>query len=114
MRCLWRNIERAKDNPKIPFTVFKPTGLISFALLEKVTAGKKLTDEEEENEPNVRNNLLKYRMVREYNKKIQSYKGSSSKITNDIPTEYPDKFNEEEIIKRTKTLIKKLNKYTMY
>jgi len=31
---------------------------------------KKLTDEEEENEPNVRNNLLKYRMVREYNKKI--------------------------------------------
>ena len=52
--------------------------------------------------------------AREYNKKIQSYKGSSSKITNDIPTEYPDKFDEEEIIKRTKTLIKKLNKYTMY
>ena len=41
-----RTIHKAKNNPKIPFTVFKPTGLITFSLLEKVSAGALLTDNE--------------------------------------------------------------------
>lgn len=39
-------IERAKNDAHIPFCVFKVTGLARFALLEKVTAGEKLTAEE--------------------------------------------------------------------
>lgn len=39
-------IVRAKNDPHIPFCVFKVTGLARFALLEKVSAGEKLTVEE--------------------------------------------------------------------
>lgn len=39
-------IERAKTDLNIPFCVFKVTGLARFALLEKVTAGEKLTEAE--------------------------------------------------------------------
>ena len=31
-----KTIERAKGNPKIPFCVFKPTGMVRFALIEKM------------------------------------------------------------------------------
>lgn len=40
-------IERAKNDPHIPFCVFKVTGLARFDLLQKVTAGEKLSAEEE-------------------------------------------------------------------
>lgn len=36
----------AKEKPSLPFAVFKPTGLGRLELYEKVTEGKKLTDEE--------------------------------------------------------------------
>ena len=39
-------VKRAKGDPHIPFCVFKVTGLARFALLEKVSAGEKLSDEE--------------------------------------------------------------------
>ena len=39
-------IERAKSDRNIPFCVFKVTGLARFALLEKVSANEKLTQEE--------------------------------------------------------------------
>jgi proline dehydrogenase len=39
-------IERARNDKNIPFCVFKVTGLARFALLEKVTAGEKLSEEE--------------------------------------------------------------------
>jgi proline dehydrogenase len=38
--------EKAKNNPAIPFCVFKPTGLAPFDLLEKVHAKSQLTPEE--------------------------------------------------------------------
>lgn len=41
-------IERAKNEPHIPFCVFKVTGLARFALLEKVTAGETLTEAEQQ------------------------------------------------------------------
>jgi len=40
-------IERAKGDKAIPITVFKPTGVIRFALLEKLDAKTVLTSEEE-------------------------------------------------------------------
>src|SRR5690606_32379603 len=41
-----RTVEKARGNKNIPFSVFKVTGLMSTALLEKVQAGEKLTGEE--------------------------------------------------------------------
>lgn len=40
-------VHRAKNDSNIPFCVFKVTGLARFALLEKVSAGKTLSTEEE-------------------------------------------------------------------
>ncbi len=39
-------IAKAKNNPAIPFSVFKVTGLAAFDLLEKVQANEKLSEEE--------------------------------------------------------------------
>jgi proline dehydrogenase len=39
-------IRTARNNPHIPFSVFKVTGIARFALLEKVNAGTELTGEE--------------------------------------------------------------------
>lgn len=39
-------IHKADNNPKIPFSVFKVTGVAKFSLLEKVSAGESLTDDE--------------------------------------------------------------------
>lgn len=41
-----RSIENAKGNPAITFVVFKPTGLVKTAILEKVSLENPLTDEE--------------------------------------------------------------------
>lgn len=40
-------ISVAKNNPSIPFSVFKPTGFVRFEILEKINAGITLTKEEE-------------------------------------------------------------------
>ena len=41
------SIQKAKSESSIPFSVFKPTGLASFALLEKISNNSNLTKEEE-------------------------------------------------------------------
>lgn len=41
-----KTILKAKNNPAIPFSVFKVTGLAAFELLEKVQAGEKLSEAE--------------------------------------------------------------------
>ncbi len=41
------SIKKAKTESSIPFSVFKPTGLARFALLEKISSNLKLTKEEE-------------------------------------------------------------------
>lgn len=42
-----KTIERAKSDPNIPFSVFKPTGIASKELLGKIQAGQVLTDIEQ-------------------------------------------------------------------
>tara|TARA_B100001142_G_scaffold325492_1_gene379171 strand:+ start:2269 stop:3120 length:852 start_codon:yes stop_codon:yes gene_type:complete len=41
------SIDKAKKTNRIPFAVFKPTGLARFELLEKISANKKLSSKEE-------------------------------------------------------------------
>ncbi|KRO54031.1 MAG: hypothetical protein ABR79_02170 [Cryomorphaceae bacterium BACL11 MAG-121001-bin54] len=41
------SLHKAKTTNSIPFSVFKPTGLARFSLLEKISAGTKLSPEEE-------------------------------------------------------------------
>lgn len=50
-------IAKAKNNPKIPFCVFKVTGLGRFDLLAKVTAGESLTSSEESEYGRVKNRI---------------------------------------------------------
>lgn len=52
-------IQMAKNNPHIPFCVFKVTGLAPFALLEKVSARQKLNAEEEQEWQKVKNRVRK-------------------------------------------------------
>ncbi|GAB4131858.1 MAG: proline dehydrogenase family protein [Bacteroidia bacterium] len=47
-------VERAKNDPHIPFCVFKVTGLARFALLEKVSSGSKLNEAEQKEFDKVR------------------------------------------------------------
>lgn len=50
-------IAKAKNSPKIPFCVFKVTGLGRFDLLAKVTAGESLTSSEESEYGRVKNRI---------------------------------------------------------
>lgn len=54
-----RIVERAKDSENIPFAVFKPSGLASISLLEKVQNKEKLTTEEERAFERVRERFYK-------------------------------------------------------
>jgi proline dehydrogenase len=49
-----RTITRAKDDPNIPFCVFKPTGMASIDLLEKVQLGEALSASEQVEFENIR------------------------------------------------------------
>uniref|UniRef100_A0A6C0HM89 C2H2-type domain-containing protein n=1 Tax=viral metagenome TaxID=1070528 RepID=A0A6C0HM89_9ZZZZ len=52
--------------------------------------------------------------AKEYSAKKDSYLESSAKITRDIVAQFPIKFEEADIEKRSSTLIKKLDKFTNY
>ncbi|MBS1489301.1 MAG: proline dehydrogenase family protein [Bacteroidetes bacterium] len=52
-----RTIEKAKNNPAVPFSVFKTTGLAAFNLLEKIQAGEKLSGAESTAWDNVLNRV---------------------------------------------------------
>jgi proline dehydrogenase len=47
-----KTIEEAKDNPKIPFCVFKPTGMVRFKLIEKVAEHPDDLSQEDKDEYN--------------------------------------------------------------
>jgi proline dehydrogenase len=51
-------IHHAKNDPRIPFSVFKTTGFARLALLEKVNAGHALTAEEQAEFDRVKNRVL--------------------------------------------------------
>ncbi|MFW5760664.1 MAG: proline dehydrogenase family protein [Cyclobacteriaceae bacterium] len=49
-----RTIHKAKESPNIPFSVFKPTGLGSKVILEKIQLNQKLSDEEKQSFERIR------------------------------------------------------------
>lgn len=51
-------MEKARTNPYIPYAVFKPTGVARFSLLEKVQAGKILTEAEKDEFERVKGRFL--------------------------------------------------------
>jgi len=53
-----KTIENAKGNPKIPYCVFKPTGMGSSELMEKVQLGTELTEGEKDAFERIRNRYL--------------------------------------------------------
>ncbi len=55
---IMRTIRRAAKEPAIPITVFKPTGIARFGLLEKLDAKTPLTDEEEQQWQKTQNRFL--------------------------------------------------------
>ncbi len=48
MHQILESINKAKDTNKIPFTVFKPTGLTRLKLLEKMSSNTTLSDREKQ------------------------------------------------------------------
>jgi proline dehydrogenase len=50
-----QTIENAKDNPDVPYCVFKPTGLGSSILMEKVQLGENLSESEKDAFARIRN-----------------------------------------------------------
>ncbi len=52
-------IEKAKGNPNIPFCVFKPSGFVHFALLEKINAGQSLSESEQKEFEEFKNRVRK-------------------------------------------------------
>jgi len=54
-----KTIENAKGNPNIPYCVFKPTGLGSSQLMEKVQLGEELNNEEQEAFVRIKNRYSK-------------------------------------------------------
>ncbi len=54
MEEILKTVEKATDNPNIPFCVFKPTALASVPLLEKIQLGQELTPDEKEEFERVR------------------------------------------------------------
>ncbi len=52
-----KTVNRAKGDPSIPFSVFKPTGLGRFELFEKINAKEALTDTEEQEFQRIKNRI---------------------------------------------------------
>ena len=51
-------MEKAGNNPNIPFAVFKPTGLARFALLEKIQSGQTINESEKQEFERVKGRFL--------------------------------------------------------
>ncbi|MCX7729136.1 MAG: proline dehydrogenase family protein [Bacteroidia bacterium] len=95
------NIEFSKDKKEIPFCVFKPTGLVRFALLEKVSAGKELTKTEKEEWDNSKKRIFEI-CQKAYNYHqpifIDAEESWIQKAIDEIADECMQTFNKEECI----------------
>lgn len=94
-------IERAKNDPNIPFCVFKVTGLARFALLEKVSANEKLTQEEVEEFARIQSRVEKISAkAHEYKKPlfIDAEESWIQQAIDDLADEMMIRFNKESAI----------------
>ncbi|MES2654534.1 MAG: proline dehydrogenase family protein [Bacteroidota bacterium] len=94
-------IEKAAQNPKIPFCVFKVTGLARFALLEKVTANQTLTTEEEAEYGRVKariNKICKIAFDKNVRIFIDAEETWIQTAIDNLAHEMMEKFNKQEAI----------------
>ena len=96
-----KTIEKAVSNPTIPFSVFKPTGIASKSLLEKIQLGKDLNDDEKEKFEAVR---LRFDSIAKacYDGGIQLYVDSEDSFyqdpIDDLVYELMGKYNKERAV----------------
>jgi proline dehydrogenase len=96
-----QTIQRAKGDPHLPFCVFKTTGIASFALLEKVQAGKKLKPEEEASFERVRqrvDTLCKAASEADMGIFIDGEESWIQEVIDDLAEEMMQKYNKERVV----------------
>ncbi len=94
-------IKKAKNHDYIPFCVFKVTGLARFALLEKVSSGKALTQEEVAEFEKVRNRVKAIcKAASEANQPIfiDAEESWIQQAIDDLANENMEAFNKEKVI----------------
>ncbi|HET6989984.1 MAG TPA: proline dehydrogenase family protein, partial [Bacteroidia bacterium] len=94
-------IERAKNDPHIPFCVFKVTGLARFDLLEKVSVNGNLSAEEEKEFAKIRERVEKIcSIAHQHNKPIflDAEESWIQKAIDDLADAMMAKFNREKAI----------------
>ena len=94
-------IQRAKNDPHIPFCVFKVTGLARFALLEKVSAGETLSAEEQKEAARIQQRVEKIcRISHEFGKPIfmDAEESWIQKAVDDLADEMMAMFNTRKAI----------------
>lgn len=93
------SIKKAKEESSIPFSVFKPTGLTKFSLLEKLSENKDLNENEKIENLNFRNRIEKICKTSSENKVPVFIDAEESWIQNaidDIVKEMMEKYNKKE------------------
>lgn len=93
------SIKKAKEESSIPFSVFKPTGLTKFSLLEKLSENKYLNENEKIENLNFRNRIEKICKTSSENKVPLFIDAEESWIQNaidDIAKEMMEKYNKKE------------------
>ena len=93
------SIKKAKEESSIPFSVFKPTGLTKFSLLEKLSENKDLNENEKIENLNFRNRIEKICKTSSENKVPVFIDAEESWIQNaidDIAKEMMEKYNKKE------------------
>ena len=93
------SIKKAKEESSIPFSVFKPTGLTKFSLLEKLSEKKDLNENEKIENLNFRNRIEKICKTASENKVPLFIDAEESWIQNaidDIAKEMMEKYNKKE------------------
>lgn len=97
-----RTIEKAKqESNKIPFSVFKVTGVAPFYLLEKVQAKAKLSETEKKSWENVKNRVLRIcQKASDYQVRlfIDAEESWIQESIDDLTYEMMQKFNRKEVI----------------
>ena len=93
------SIKKAKEESSIPFSVFKPTGLTKFSLLEKLSEKKDLNENEKIENLNFRSRIKKICKTASENKVPVFIDAEESWIQNaidDIAKEMMEKYNKKE------------------
>ncbi|MCA1626172.1 MAG: proline dehydrogenase family protein, partial [Acidobacteria bacterium] len=98
---IYRTITRAKEDPNIPFAVFKVTGLASYEILEKVSGDKELLKTEAAEWETVKNRVLElgeYAYSLEQPVFVDAEESWVQDTIDALVTEMMEKFNQEKPI----------------